>query len=168
MRFTEEEQHCIQFQDRLASLQIDPLAMPFCARQLSCCEDELNNIVDAGTKLDAGKDRGPAISHLVCVSLHDFQRCTHMRRQINLVDDENVRLRDAWASFSGHLWRDVGKRVSQTCSSQRQLVVCSPHLVAASNVNHIDVQVGQFRAIRGRQVVTTTLHKQQFAGVFGL
>ena len=81
--------------------------------------------------------RWPVAAHAFGVAGHHVQIGTDGRRQISLVDHEQVTLRDARPALARHL-------------------------IAASNVDHVNRKIGQFPAeIRG-QVVAAAFDEQQF------
>src|ERR1700676_2083005 len=53
--------------------------------------DETDNAVQAFALPEIGHDERPFATHPSGVSVHFFQRCADMRREVDLVDDEKVR-----------------------------------------------------------------------------
>lgn len=74
--------------------------------------------------LDHRKNRRTPLSHLGGIPLHNLQIRTHNLRQIDLVDDQQIRARDAGASLARHL-------------------------VPARDIDHVDDEVGQFARVVG-------------------
>src|SRR4029079_9020493 len=68
--------------------------------------------------------------------LHHLQRGADMRRQIGLVDDQEIRPRDAGAALGGNL-------------------------VAGGDVDHVDGQIGKLRRKGGGEVVAAGLDQHQ-------
>src|SRR5262249_3711848 len=76
--------------------------------------------------------------------LHHLERCSYVRRQVDLVDDQQVRSCNTWATLP---W----------------------NLVTAGDINHIDRNVYQLGTERSGQVIATALHEDQLeAGVTAL
>src|SRR5258706_10114601 len=57
--------------------------------------DELNHLIEAVTGLEIGELEGAFAAHLLRVVGHDLERGADHRRQVDLVDDEEIGLRDA-------------------------------------------------------------------------
>src|SRR5205814_3200299 len=64
------------------------------------------------------------------------KRCADMRRQVDLVDDEQVRASDARSAFAGNL-------------------------VPSRDVDHVNGNIHQLRTERRRQVIAAALHEDQ-------
>src|SRR5258706_16307682 len=95
------------------------------------------NGVQACTILEVGEDERTFAAHTPRVTLHHFQRSSHVRCQVNFVDDQQIGASDARATFA----RDF---------------------IATRNIDHVDKHVHQFRAESGSQVVATALDKNEF------
>src|SRR5439155_11693935 len=59
--------------------------------------------VRAGALAQVGKHEGPLAAHPPAVLVHDLQGCAHRRRQIGLVDNQQVRLRNPRTTLAGNL-----------------------------------------------------------------
>ncbi len=95
------------------------------------------NGVQAGTVLEVGKDEWTFAAHTPRVMFHHLQRSSHVRCQVNFVDDQQVGAGDARTAFA----RDF---------------------VAPGNIDHVDKHVHQFRAESGGQVVATALDESEW------
>lgn len=93
-------------------------------------------MVDADAGLDLGEDGGAAVAHLAGVALHDVEVGADGGREVRLVDDEQVALRDAGPALA----RD---------------------LVATAHVDHVDDVVRELAAVVGGQVVASALDEEQ-------
>src|ERR1700694_712473 len=81
--------------------------------------DKTDNAVEAFALPEIGHDEWPLASHPPGIGIHFFQRGTDMGREVDLVDDEEIRSGDAGAAFRGNL-------------------------VAGRDVDHVDRQIGEF------------------------
>src|SRR5713101_2816923 len=95
------------------------------------------NGVQARTILEVGEDEWTFAAHAPRVTLHHFQRSSHVRCQVNFVDDQQIGAGDAWTTFA----RDF---------------------IASRNIDYVDKHVHQFRAESGGQVIATALDKNEF------
>ena len=91
-------------------------------------QDQVHNRVHALAVLDLRENGWPTLSHLPGIAIHDPQVCSHDLRQIRLVDNQQVALRDARTALP----RD---------------------LVSSAHVDHVDDKVRQFARVVGREVV---------------
>src|SRR5438552_4028546 len=82
--------------------------------------DEAYDGVDALPCLKVGEDERPVAAHPTRVAVHDFQRRADQRREIDLVDHQEIGLGDSRAALA----RD---------------------LIAGGHVDHIERQVGKLR-----------------------
>lgn len=78
---------------------------------------------------DVGEQKRPLAAHLFRIALHDFQACTDIRSQINLVDDEKIGPCNARAAFPRNL-------------------------IALSDIDNKDRGVHKLRTERSGEVVT--------------
>src|SRR3546814_5793832 len=60
-------------------------------RQPAGPEDEAGDLGDALLGLQVGEDEGPLAAHLFRIAVHHFQRRADQRREIDLVDHQQVR-----------------------------------------------------------------------------
>jgi hypothetical protein len=59
-------------------------------RVLPGMDDVVDDLIHPYVVLHLGKNKRTFASHLLCIVLHDLEVGTHRRRQIGLVDDEQV------------------------------------------------------------------------------
>src|SRR5262250_251481 len=62
--------------------------------------DETRNRFHARTGAQVGEDERPLAAHALGVAFHHRQRGTDMRRQVRLVDDEQIRAGDAGSTLA--------------------------------------------------------------------
>lgn len=86
--------------------------------------------------LNNRKNRRSSLPHFGCIPLHNPQIRPHRLRQINLVNNQQIRPRDTWPALPGHL-------------------------VPARDVDHVDDEIGQFARVVSSQVVATGLDEEQ-------
>ena len=84
------------------------------------------------------EDDGPALAHASGVARHHLEARADVRRQVDLVDDEQIALRDARAALA----RD---------------------LVAAGDVDDVDREVDELAAVLRGEVVAAALDEQELA-----
>jgi hypothetical protein len=101
-------------------------------RQHAFAQDEINHAIQTLTGFQVREHERALAAHFARIAFHHLQRGTHVRRQIYLVDDQQVRSHDARAAFA----RD---------------------LVAGGHIDHIERQIRQFRAEGRRQIVAAAL-----------
>ena len=94
------------------------------------------DLVDADAVHDLREDRRSLAAHARGVALHHSEIGPDVRREIGLVDHEQVGLRDARAALARHL-------------------------VAPGDVDHVDREVGELAAVLGREVVAAGLDEEQ-------
>ena len=82
-------------------------------------DDEVDDALDPLPCFKVGEDEGALAAHPLGVAVHDFEAGADQRREIDLVDDEEVGAGDAGAAFA----RDF---------------------VAGGDVDHVDRQIGEF------------------------
>src|SRR5258707_13608643 len=58
------------------------------------------NGVQAGTVLEVGKDERTFAAHALRVMFHHLQRSSHVRCQVNFVDDQQIGASDARTAFA--------------------------------------------------------------------
>src|SRR4051794_21036794 len=77
--------------------------------QHSPCLDEGHYLVEALPGLEVREHERTIAAHLARVAIHDLERRTDMRREVDLVDDEEIALHDAGAALARDLvpGRDV-------------------------------------------------------------
>jgi hypothetical protein len=85
------------------------------------CKDVLLDLVESLLLLDCREDRWAITAHLGCVTLHHTQVRAHCFSQINLVDDQQVRLRHSGSALAWHLIAtrnvdDVDGKVCKLCA----------------------------------------------------
>ncbi len=61
--------------------------------------DESDDVVEALSDLQIAHDEGPRAAHALGVALHHSERGADIGREIDFVDDQQVRARDAGAAF---------------------------------------------------------------------
>ena len=66
-------------------------------------DDELLDDVEAAPFLDVREYPGPLAAHLQRVALHDLERRADVRREVDLVDDQEIGARDAGAALARNL-----------------------------------------------------------------
>src|SRR3972149_11040229 len=93
-------------------------AIPRLGREPAFFLDEAGDLGDALAGAQGGHDERPRSPHAPGIARHDFQRGADIGGKIDLVDDEQVRARDARPSFRGDL-------------------------VARRHVDHVDGEVGE-------------------------
>src|SRR6185369_5208097 len=71
--------------------------------QHSGSHDELLDDVEAVALLYIGEHPRSLATHLQRVALHDVERGAHHWREIDLVDDQQIRARDSRAAFARNL-----------------------------------------------------------------
>src|SRR5260221_1940325 len=98
--------------------------------------NEPDHLLEAVTGLEIGELERPLATHLLRVVGHDLERGADHRREVDLVDDEEIRLRDARPALA----RD---------------------LVARGDVDDVERQVRELRAERGGEVVAARLDEHQ-------
>src|ERR1700690_1065924 len=91
-------------------------------------DHEVGDRADAGARANAGEHERALTAHLAGVAIHYLQGGAHVRRQIGLVDDQQVGTRDAGAALPRNL-------------------------VAARDVDDVEGEIGQLRAEGGGQVI---------------
>src|SRR5258708_248517 len=94
--------------------------------------DETDHGIEAVPGLEVGEHEGTVAAHALRVALHDFERVTYHRREIDLVDHEQVGLGDPGAALARNL-------------------------VARGDVDHVEGEVGELRAEGRREVVAAGL-----------
>jgi hypothetical protein len=82
------------------------------------------------------EQKRPVAAHLARVAIHHFERSSHIRRQIDFIDHQQIGADDARSALA----RD---------------------LVAAGHVDHVDGGVHQLRAERRRQIVAAAFDEDQ-------
>src|SRR5882672_10299970 len=92
--------------------------------------DERHDRVQALAALQVAEHEGPLAAHLLRVPVHDLERRADHGREVDLVDDQQVRLGDARAALA----RD---------------------LVTGGDVDHVEGEVGQLRAESRSEVVAS-------------
>src|SRR5579872_904609 len=97
--------------------------------------DPGDHVVEAVAGLQVREDDRFAIADRRRVPAHHAEVRSHVRREIDLVDDEEI--------AAGHPGTALAR-----------------HLVAAGHVDHVDADVDELRTERRRQVVATGLEKQ--------
>ena len=85
---------------------------------------------------DVGEQKWTLATHFFRIVFHDFQACTDIRSQINLVDDEKIGPCNARAAFPRNL-------------------------IALSDIDNKDRGVHKLRTERSGEVVTAALDKEK-------
>ena len=98
--------------------------------------DEGNDALEAFARLEVREHERPRAAHALRVAVHDLERGADHRREIDLVDDQQVALGDAGAALA----RD---------------------LVAGRHVDHVQRQIRQLRAEGGREIVAARLDQNE-------
>src|SRR4051812_39726785 len=98
--------------------------------------DEAHDRLQALAGLQVGEDEWTLMAHLLRVAVHHLKRRADHRREVDLVDDQQIALRDAGPAFA----RD---------------------LVARGDVDDIERQVGELRTEGGGEVVAAGLDQDQ-------
>ena len=96
------------------------------------CFDEFGDFVDALPRAQIGHHEGASAPHLLGVALHHFKRGADVRREIDLVDDQQIGARDAGAA----LGRD---------------------LVAGGDVDDVDGEIGELGRKGGGEIVAARI-----------
>src|SRR6202795_1213902 len=65
--------------------------------------DKADNATQTLALLQIGHDEGPLAAHASCIGIHLFQRGADIRGEVDLVDDKEVRARDAGPALRGDL-----------------------------------------------------------------
>src|SRR6478735_291427 len=104
--------------------------------QQAGAHDEFTHAVDAGARLQVGEYERLRAAHLFGVAIHDLERGTNVRGQIDLVDNQEIALGDPGATFA----RDF---------------------VASSDVDHIHRQIRQLWAEGRCQVDAAAIDDHQ-------
>jgi hypothetical protein len=98
--------------------------------------DEADDVPEALAGLEVGEHERPLAAHAARIAVHHLQRGADHRREVDLVDDEQVALGDAGAALA----RD---------------------LVARRHVDHVQREVGKLRAEGRGEVVAAGLDQDQ-------
>ena len=98
--------------------------------------DELRDLGDARAVVQVGEDEGPVAAHPTRVAFHHIERRADVRREVDLVDDQQIGPRDAGPALA----RD---------------------LVARGDVDDVDRQVGELGREGRGQVVAAALDQDQ-------
>lgn len=98
-------------------------------------EKMVQDEVDIHVILDLGEDCRSSFSHPKSIILHDSQVCTHNLREVCLVNNEQIRLRDSGTTLAGNL-------------------------VTPTDVDHVYNIVRQLARVVGREIVAATLDEQ--------
>lgn len=106
-------------------------------------QDQVNNMLHPDPLLDLREDRRPPLPHLPRVPVHDIQIRADNLGEIGLVDDQQVALCDARASFP----RD---------------------LVAAADVDDVDDVIGEFTGVVSGEVVAPGLDEEEVGVELGV
>ncbi len=106
-------------------------------------DDRVGNAVHSHLVFDLGKDDRAAATHRVRVALHHPEVRPYGFRQICFVDDQQIGLSNAGPAFA---W----------------------NLDTASDVNHIDAEVGQLAAEMGGEIAAARLDQKQFGVIEGM
>src|SRR5215469_17703316 len=110
---------------------------PNCAAsQPALGRDESHNRVYAFAQLEVGEDEGAGAAHAARIAVHDLEAGADLRSEIDFVDDEKIGAGDPGAAFA----RD---------------------LVAGSDVDDIDRQIGELRGEGRGEVVAARLDQDQ-------
>src|SRR5262245_16750833 len=97
--------------------------------------DPIHDEVGASPVPEIAEDKRPVSSHALRVALHDPEVGADIRREIDLVDDEQVRSRYPGPAFARNL-------------------------LALRHVDHVDGGVHKLRAERGRKVVAAAFNEE--------
>src|SRR4051812_935817 len=65
--------------------------------------DEAHDVPEALARLEIGEHERPLAAHPLRIAVHHFERGPHHRREIALVDHEEIALRDAGPALAGDL-----------------------------------------------------------------
>src|SRR6267378_3575925 len=104
--------------------------------QQSSLFDEPDDLRQTLLNLEISHYKWAFSSHLLRVCRHHLERSANMRSQVDLVDDEQVGPSDPWSSFS----RDF---------------------FAASNIDHIDREIGKLRTECRREIIASGFEKTE-------
>src|SRR5690606_26057078 len=85
---------------------------------------------------NGGEHERTISSHLLGITIHDFEGSADVRRKVGLVDDQEIRAGDARTSLA----RD---------------------LVSTGNIDHVDREVGELGTEGRREIVATALDDDQ-------
>jgi len=95
-----------------------------------------SNVLHSDAVLHLREHERSTITHALRVAGHDIQVRSHGRRKVSFVNDQQISLRDAWATFP----RDF---------------------VTASDINDVDNEISKLATEIGSQIVTSTFDQQQ-------
>ena len=104
--------------------------------QSALLDDEAGDLLDTSTSLQVREKKGACASHALRVGCHDREIRANEWREVDLVDDQQIRARDAGTALARNLF-------------------------AARDINHINSQVGELRTEGCRKVVATGLDEAQ-------
>src|SRR4030095_3359428 len=71
--------------------------------QSTLLDDEAGDLLDTSTLLQVREQEGPCISHALRVGCHDREIRADQRREVDFVDDQQIRARDAWTALARNL-----------------------------------------------------------------
>src|SRR5258706_4782137 len=121
---------------RAGSFSSMATAAPEAALQHALGFDEAHDVGEPLSRLEVREHERPLAAHPARVAVHDLERRPDHRREVDLVDHQQVALGDARAAFA----RD---------------------LVARRDVDHVQGQVGELRAEGRGEVVAAGLDEDQ-------
>src|ERR1022692_398462 len=87
-----------------------------CEADHAALDHETDDRVGASTCLQIGEYEGPLAAHQPCVAIHDFQRRAHHRREVDLVDDEQVGLGNAGAALAWNRSEEHTSELQSPCN----------------------------------------------------
>ena len=96
----------------------------------------VDDLVDAVADVASREDDRTALTHALGIARHDLEARADVGREVGLVDDQQIALRDTGAAFA----RD---------------------LVAAGDVDDVDREVDELAAVLRREVVSAALDEEQ-------
>src|SRR5262249_20136099 len=125
------------------------------ARQPALLEDEARDLLDAGPSLQIREYERAFGPHALGIRRHDGEVRADQRRQVDLVDDEQVRAGDSWSALARYLFacRDVdhvNREIRQLGTERRRQVVPARFDEAQLRAGKPPVHVGDGGEVHGR------------------